>query len=592
MMETAMSPRLPANEARLPHLRAALFMLALGVSLAVHALAFLELPPLPGLALMQKTTERPTRPMQMQDVRPTPDRPAYDAPAKFRPEDPASFTQVASRQDELLQELRAEAEAAPDFAPSAPAEAPAPLPAKTEEVEATDFRQDILRIEQQQAARELESLPRVIQADIPRVSGAPDITLAADTAAIAAAAASVAGAVPSSALSVPSPTLAAPAPDEVWAATVPAETDLQDRLKEQAALLNETAAEITEITPIEQVLEVAVTVYRASDENAVYFEAAIARSGVESLPVIPKDVLLVQDCSESMTRSKLDFFKEGIVEYLRTLTTVDRVNIMRYSDTPELCFDDWRPVTAESLQEAARFTDAMRARGATDLFGPLQQILKIPRHPGRPMLVVLMTDGRPTLGTVDSSDIIARFSKMNKGNVSVFTIGAGDRVNRFLLDLLGHDNRGASWIRPLREQIPEAVSRAGRELSRPVLTDLSYRFSGDSEAEVYPGRLTHLFLDRPLRLVGRCPADHATAVLQILGDSGGRPQDMVFELDLQQAEEGGEGIRREWVMQKIYRLINDHLISGREDTLREIRALSVQYNVPLLYGDDFPAPLP
>ena len=231
----------------------------------------------------------------------------------------------------------------------------------------------------------------------------------------------------------------------------------------------------------------------------------------------------------------------------------------------------------------------MRARGATDLFRPLQRILKLPRDPARPMIVVLMTDGRPTAGTVDSSEIIARFSKLNDGNVSVFTVGAGDRVNRFLLDLLAHDNRGGAWIQPLREEIPTMVARAGKELSRPVLTGLDYRFAGDAEAEVYPPRLTHLYLDRPLRLVGRCPATRKNAVLRILGDSGSRKKDIVFSLDFAEAAPGGEGIRREWVMQKIYRLINDHILTGRDDTLREIRDLSLKHNVPLLYGSDFPA---
>jgi hypothetical protein len=204
------------------------------------------------------------------------------------------------------------------------------------------------------------------------------------------------------------------------------------------------------------------------------------------------------------------------------------------------------------------------------------------------MIAVLMTDGRPTMGTVDSSDIIARFSKANKGRVSMFTVGAGERVNTFLLDLLGHNNRGGSWIMPLREQIPDTVKRAARELSRPVLANLDYRFSADSTAEVYPGTLTHLYLDRPLRLVGRCPMGQETAVLQIIGESGPQKRDMVFALDLTEAEDGGEGLRREWVAQKIYKLINDHMVSGREDTLQEIQELSIRHNVPLPYGLDFP----
>ena len=342
------------------------------------------------------------------------------------------------------------------------------------------------------------------------------------------------------------------------------------------------------LVPMKQLLEVAVSTFKASDEDALYFELSIARAGVAALPVMPKDILLVQDCSESMTRTKLDFFKDGIESYLGTLTTADRVNVMRYSDSPTLCFPDWQPVTSESLAAAMRFTDNMRARGQTDLFLPLQEVLKLPKQSGRPMIVVLMTDGRPTLGTVDSSDIIARFSRTNKGEISVFTIGAGDRVNTFLLDLLGHNNRGDSWFRPLREDIPATVKRAARELSRPVLADLTYRFASDSGAEVYPATLTHLYLDRPLRLVGRCPANQKTAVLQILGEAAGQQRDMVFALDLADATEGGEGLRREWVAQKIYKLINDHIATGRADTIREIRELSIRHNVPLPYGADFP----
>ena len=59
-------------------------------------------------------------------------------------------------------------------------------------------------------------------------------------------------------------------------------------------------------------------------------------------------------------------------------------------------------------------------------------------------------------------------------------------------------------------------------------------------------------------------------------------------LDLAEARDGGEGLRREWVAQKIYKLINDHLAAGRAETVQEIRDLSIRHNVPLPYGADFP----
>ena len=89
--------------------------------------------------------------------------------------------------------------------------------------------------------------------------------------------------------------------------------------------------------------------------------------------------------------------------------------------------------------------------------------------------------------------------------------------------------------------------------------------------------------------MGRCPAGQKSAVLQIVGESGAQKRDMVFALDLADAEDGGEGLRREWVAQKIYKLINDRMAGGRaEETVQEIRDLSIRHNVPLPYGADFP----
>lgn len=209
------------------------------------------------------------------------------------------------------------------------------------------------------------------------------------------------------------------------------------------------------------------------------------------------------------------------------------------------------------------------------------------------MIAVLMTDGRPTMGTVDSSDIIARFSKANQNGLSVFTLsGRGTASTRSCWTCSATTTAWGSWPAPLREQIPAAVKRAARELSRPVLANLEYRFSSDSAAEVYPGTLTHLFLDRPLRPARplppgpevRRPTDRRR-IRRAAPRHGVRPR---LRASIE-ARDGGEGLRREWVAQKIYKLINDHLAAGRAETVQEIRDLpSGTIRKPLPYGADFP----
>jgi secreted protein with Ig-like and vWFA domain len=41
------------------------------------------------------------------------------------------------------------------------------------------------------------------------------------------------------------------------------------------------------------------------------------------------------------------------------------------------------------------------------------------------LIAILLTDGRPTAGTVDSSDIIEHFTAQTKVEYPVFSVGAG-----------------------------------------------------------------------------------------------------------------------------------------------------------------------
>ncbi|MBR6023294.1 MAG: VWA domain-containing protein, partial [Kiritimatiellae bacterium] len=352
--------------------------------------------------------------------------------------------------------------------------------------------------------------------------------------------------------------------------------------EEQSRALDEKREDITETAPVEQLLRLETDTWADPSEGWLYFEVEIARAGEEALPVLPKDVLLVLDKSWSINASKFNYFKEACVDFLKTLREGDRFNVMRYSEEAETCFSGWAPATAENLTRAGQYVRETTRGGKTDLYGSLREVLRAERTPGRPVVAVLLTDGRATAGVLENSDIISRFSRLNDGQVSVFTVGAGDNVNRFLLDMLGQFNRGGTSYREDRAQLPEAVRAVARGVARPVLANLRWRLSSGAAAEVFPEDLTHLYLDRPLRLTGRCPLEGAKgAVLQVEGESGGKRFDMVFPLEWDEAEAGGEGIRREWMAQKIYSLLHGDLESKNPATQAEIRRLSEKYRVPL-----------
>lgn len=591
------------REARAPAVRAAIFGASLAASLALHGWLWTVLPSLTvgKIPLRPVTREEPVR-MRMDKVETETDGTRdWVQPTRFRPEDPEEFARVEGKQDELLSEWLEGGEAGEGTWEAAEPMWAGAAPDGEDGVDDTEaaaeaFRQEMAAVEERLAEAELAELPRRVVPAVERVQGAPDVTLSADAGAIAAAAAAAAqwgegggkgGAGTGSGngggdAGIGSVAAELGADESALAEVMEAAGGGEEEaLADRGRILDEMPEDVSDAEAVERQLTIRTETWGGAGDGWLYFEVQIARAGAESLPVLPKDVLLVQDCSESITRTKLGFFREGLQEYLKTITSVDRINVMKYNDQVETCFEDWEPATAESLTKAYRYVSGFTARGETDLFAPLQHIAKMKRDPKRPMIVLLLTDGRPTTGLLDSSEIISRFTRLNGGNVSMFTLGAGDRVNRFLLDMLGQNNRGGTWYREERAAIPVAMRQASRELSRPVLMNLRYRVSTDAEAEIYPPALTHLYLDRPLRLTGRVKDTGEDAVLQVVGESGGKVFDMVFELDLQGAEDGGEGIRREWVAQKMYVLMNEYMADKNPATMAEIERLSETYNVPL-----------
>ena len=507
-------------------------------------------------------------------------------PARFRPEDPRRAVESAATGEELTRFLEAELPKPDVSTPpvagesQAIAEPPAAAPAKSWEA-----RQEILEIQDRIHADEISALPRRYEARAERASAAPDIALPSEPSQGAEGFARLAAGLPAAA----GVSLIRELPSGLPGGGAGA--DAGAPRAGPSALLDEGAGDVSAMKPVEQLLALDVSVCRPDSEPGVqFFEVRIARRTDAGLPVQAKDVLLVQDCSESMTEPKLNNCKDGLLRWMDRLNPGDRFDLVGFRENTYRCFGRWVEVSPSARARANGFVNEMEARGKTDVYASLREALAVRRDPGRPLIAALITDGRPTAGTLDSSEIIERFTRENDGRVAFFCVGGGRRVNRFLLDLLAYRNRGDSRITQDRFEIPDLMQALAAETARPVLTDLSYRFAPVGEGDLYPRRLAHLYLDRPLILYGRCPADTARLVCQIVGRAGAAQHDMVFDLDLGGAKPADGDLPRRWAWQRVYHLLGEHLQGGRADALAEMRAVADRYRLQVPYVAELPAP--
>lgn len=366
----------------------------------------------------------------------------------------------------------------------------------------------------------------------------------------------------------------------------PPKTVLQEEPKKLVEPEKDQRREI--LRALDKYLRADVYAYRSpADPFYDYCRIEIKRRSADLLPVLPKDLLLVQDGSASITEQKLRFCREGMTRALGTLGPGDRFNVVEFRDSVVRCFDDWVSVSPDTVRKAKEFIGRMESVGNTDIFDSLKDLTAGARKPGRPVIVMMVSDGVATTGLTDHSLIIEAFSQVNRGAVSVFTVGTYPGVNAYLLDLLSYRNRGDTFVvRTGRWDIPEVIENRVREVGRPVLSDVRFRFAGGTFCDAYPLLTSNLYLDRPLVLYGRYPRDAKQLVFRATGRADEIECDMVFDLDLKKVLSGEKEIRTEWARQRAYFLIGEHNRTKQPGILTELRQLEKVYGVRIPYYNE------
>ena len=353
-----------------------------------------------------------------------------------------------------------------------------------------------------------------------------------------------------------------------------------DELKERA-----------QYKPMDGVLDTAVTVYQ--QDGVSWFRLTVKPRAGRMQEVIPKDVLFLADVSGSLGEGRMKYCRQALRKSLEELNPGDRFNVVAFRDAISTCSPDWMSAAQDNVDRAIDFVSALRSQGNTDMLSSLETIFRHPRDPGRPLLAIMLTDGKPTAGMTAASSIITRFSALNDGLVTVCTYGVSTRANQFLLDLLAHANRGryavveSGWLnRADHSKIATGFSEFYAPLRNPIMNDVTVLFSTRAaQVEAYPQNAENLYLGTPLEIYGRCPSNSGKMVCQLRGLAKGVGYDMLVEIDLNKAEKGDDSIRTEWAKRAIYASAVDYVRTKSAAAKSKMESISRDYEIPIPYAD-------
>jgi len=282
-------------------------------------------------------------------------------------------------------------------------------------------------------------------------------------------------------------------------------------------------------------VSVSMTVARA--DGYTYFR--VWASAKPRMVTVPKDLVILIDASGSIGKDRLDSCRRHVRSVLRSaMNTGDRFNVVAFRDRYSYCFRAWRDCDAASYAECDRWMSSLAAHGRTDVFDSVASVLTLPRDPRRPLIALMVTDGEANSGISDTAQILAKFTALNDGLISVYMYGVKSAANRTLVGALTRGNRGEGYVHEgWRWKAGEGLDAFSERFRDPVITDLRLQFPTVCPAESYPMRLRNLYRGRPVDIVGRVRGNPSEIVFLLRGIAGATAYDGFFRLPVASANE-------------------------------------------------------
>ena len=336
--------------------------------------------------------------------------------------------------------------------------------------------------------------------------------------------------------------------------------------------------------PWDAFFDVTLTVYRPVESAGGYFRVSVAPKAEATLPVAARDVLFVLDASKSMGTDRFAQAQAVFATGIENLHPDDRFTVVAFQSEATW----WRPSlqrpTAANRRDAARWIRALQSAGRTDVYRGLAPALDAVDGGTRPIIVLFCSDGRPTAGERNSRTLINELTADNAGRTSIFAYGAGSQVNRYLLDLLSYRNRGAAAFGTRPQDMGPGLAAMERSVREPVLLRPQLRLTGALPGTLYPHALSDIYASRGLTVWGRLAPGAKVVGVQLLATSQGKAHEILGELPLSAAGQGGPNLAQEWAAQKIFYLVGELTAGGRQPALAaEVARLGREYGLPASY---------
>lgn len=303
---------------------------------------------------------------------------------------------------------------------------------------------------------------------------------------------------------------------------------------------------------------------------------------MKSEQIVSKDIVLVADTSGSMQGEKLEQLKQALKYVINALHPADRFSLVQFNTDADALKSQLMEASPANKKLALAYVDDLEARGGTNIGDALSMgVTLLNQVTERPGFLVMMTDGEPTVGETNITNLLKKAN--SKRDIRIFDFGVGNDLNTQLLNKLAEDNHGtAQYVSP-SENLETALSGFYQKIKSPVLSDVKITYEGIQVKDIYPRSVKDIFQGSQVLLLGKYKGGGAARV-NITGKVNGVAKNFSFPLAFASQEVSHTYLPRLWAMRRIGYLTEIAKANGENrEVIDEIVALSKKHGIISAY---------
>ncbi len=323
----------------------------------------------------------------------------------------------------------------------------------------------------------------------------------------------------------------------------------------------------------------------AGEQQGSFLMLISPRRELAGAQAILRSIAFVLDTSGSMQGRKLEQAKAALRFFLGSLREGETFDVVPFATAPEPFFPSAVPADSEHIATALRRVAELEANGGTNIDEALRSGLqRVSDAGGRVPIVVLLTDGLPTVQETEVARILEHAGVWNVSRARVFALGVGHDVNTLLIDRLSGDHGGTRGYIGPEEDIEIASSALLSALSRPVLTDLQLAVEGVELERVVPSALSDLFHGGRLSVFGRYRGA-GPATIRLGGTVAGERRTFTYEASFADGPVAAfDFVPSLWAERRVAVLLDELRLRGPSGELvDEVRRLGVEHGIVTPY---------